>query len=295
MKPVLKYLIFALCLLGSGHLLAQTKSLPALQVSRIMNVLKHDSDSLNRERAWMILTSHANKGNVQAMYVLGLAYAQGIFIEKDYNLAKFWWEKASAHGCHGSDYGLARMYRLGIGVEQNFETALRYLKQAATSENPQILYAVGYFYYKGLGIEQSYSKAIEYFKSAVSHQHGMAAYMLGLLYRNGYGVARDIARGNSWLQEASLLGNTRADVELAARAPERSLQAIQITNMSAAVAMERKSEAQHERVVHSVQSRTTLEGRYTGALITYDWSGKYILTESFLDVTFEQNGRDILV
>ena len=295
MKPLLKHLILALCLLKSVHLLAEDRTLPVLNVNRIMNILKYDDDFLRKERAWTVLTTHANRDATGAMYMLGLAYVEGVYAEKNYNLARFWWEKASTHGCHGSNYGLARMYRLGIGVEQNFETALYYAQRAAESGTPQSLYTVGYYYYKGLGVEQSYSKAIEYFEAAASGGHGMAAYMLGLCYRNGYGVERDIAQGNSWLEEANLLGNTRANVELVAEVPERPLHAIQMTSLPAAVSMEKSSETQHERITHSIKSRTILEGRYTGTLITYDWSGKYPLTESSLDVTFEPNGKDILV
>ncbi|MCL2416460.1 MAG: T9SS type A sorting domain-containing protein [Bacteroidales bacterium] len=195
--------------------------------------------------------------------------------------------------CFKSAYSLARMYRLGLGVEQNFETAFRYLKKAAESGHPQTLYGVGFFYYRGLGVEQSYSKAIEYFRAAASQQHGMSAFMLGLIYRNGYGVERDIAQGNFWLEKARMLGNTRAEAELLADSFERPLNFVRNTNTS--VLLREKRTEVHEKVNHSVNSRTDISGNYTGILITYDWSGRYPLKENFLDVTFQQNGSDVLV
>ena len=206
---------------------------------------------------------------------------------------KFWREMVDSHNCFKSAYSLARVYRLGLGVEQNFETAFRYLKIASESEHPQTLYGVGFFYYRGLGVEQSYSKAIEYFMAAASQQHGMSAFMLGLIYRNGFGVERDIAQGNLWLEKARTLGNTRAAAELSADSPEHALDFAENRRV-ATVSREKKSEA-HEKVNHSVSPRTNISGSYTGLLVTYDWSGRYPLSESSIDVTFRQNGSDILV
>ncbi|MCL2417236.1 MAG: T9SS type A sorting domain-containing protein [Bacteroidales bacterium] len=206
---------------------------------------------------------------------------------------KFWRKMVDLHSCFKSAYSLSRTYRLGLGVEQNFETAFRYLKKAAESGHPQTLYGVGFFYYRGLGVEQSYSKAIEYFRAATSQQHGMSAFMLGLIYRNGFGVERDIAQGNLWLEKAKELGNRQAAIELLTDLPERPLYFVENRRIPT-VLRERKPEA-HEKITHFFESHTNIEGRYTGILITYDWSGRYPLKESFLDVTFQQNGSNVLV
>jgi TPR repeat protein len=289
MKSFLKLSVVCLCLLGSAHLFAQDR----YPLNRAINILRQNHNPPNKEKALADLTAYANEGSVEAMHALGMLYLQGFSIETNYDLSRFFFEKASSLGYDRSSYNLAMIYRRGIGVEQNFETALYYLKEAAKFGNPQTLYGIGYFYYKGLGVEQSYSNAIKFFEIAASHQHAMAAYMLGLCYRNGYGVERDIARGNLWLEEAKLLGNIRANAELMKDSPERPLHFVQTNSIIAS--LKEKSLETHQRITHSAHSCTSIEGRYTGVLITYDWSGKYPVSESFLDVTFEQRGNNIWV
>jgi TPR repeat protein len=264
----------------------------------IMNVLRNSNNVSSRERALADLAMYAEEGNVEAMYILGKIYFEN---EANFELAKYWFKKASSLNESKSDFALAMMYRTGTGVEQSFETALQYLKKAEKSRQTcrYTSFLVGYFYYKGLGGEQNYQKAVKYFERAALYQHEQAMFMLALCYRNGYGVERDIARGNFWLERLNRLSpnNRSVEFELAADSPERPLQAVRMRSVPEA-SQKRNSETHHlprRKVKHSINVRTNITGNYTGALITYDWSGKYPLSENALNVTFEQNGRNVLV
>lgn len=69
--------------------------------------------------------------NPRALNLIGIMYAEGQGVERDYNLAADWFFKAQILGSLEAMANLGRMYALGLGVARNDATALKLLRDAA--------------------------------------------------------------------------------------------------------------------------------------------------------------------
>jgi len=75
-------------------------------------------------------------GVVEAEHSLGLHYFEGIYVEKDYNMAVYWYERASQHGYGLSANNLGLMYWLGHGVSIDLERAEKLFLFAHEKNDP---------------------------------------------------------------------------------------------------------------------------------------------------------------
>ncbi len=77
--------------------------------------LLNKSDS----RSFSTILKLAKKGNVKAMYYVGLSYEIGNGTDINYKKAAKWYKKAAKAGYSKAQYNLAFMYRYGYGVRKN--------------------------------------------------------------------------------------------------------------------------------------------------------------------------------
>lgn len=64
-----------------------------------------------------------NVGKAEAEHSLGLAYHNGIYVEKDIQKAVEWYEKGAEHGCPNSSNNLGVMFLHAEGVPQDIARA----------------------------------------------------------------------------------------------------------------------------------------------------------------------------
>jgi TPR repeat protein len=64
-----------------------------------------------------------NVGVAEAEHALGLAYNEGVYVDKDTRIAAEWYEKAVKHNYSNSANNLGILYMEGDGVEQNLDKA----------------------------------------------------------------------------------------------------------------------------------------------------------------------------
>ena len=76
-------------------------------------------------RAYNIFMTSARDGNAEAEYNLGLMYARGQGVPKDYKAALSWFQKAHDHGNRAATYFLGKMYVTGVGVEKDSRQAVK--------------------------------------------------------------------------------------------------------------------------------------------------------------------------
>jgi len=95
--------VFFIILLGS---VSQANSIKSL-------FNKSNSKSFNA------ILKLAKKGNVKAMYYVGLSYEIGNGTDVNYKKAAKWYKKAAEAGYSKAQYNLAFMYRYGYGVRKN--------------------------------------------------------------------------------------------------------------------------------------------------------------------------------
>jgi TPR repeat protein len=73
----------------------------------------------------------AEQGSPRAQYRLGVMYAYGILVTKDYKKAHEWYEKAARQGNAQAAYELGLMYEIGRGVVEDRHMAAYWYQQGA--------------------------------------------------------------------------------------------------------------------------------------------------------------------
>ncbi len=165
----------------------------------------------------------AEQGNAEAEYFLGLRYAQGRGVPKDYVKANYWFKKAAAQGGSagwGAQVALASEHPYAITNSQaehlakaafhgNIEDLLK-LKISARSGN-----AAAQMWWGGYWKEKKdYGKAIYWLERAADQEVAQAEYNLGVIYAKGQGVPQNYVKANYWYEKAADQGYAQAEYNL---------------------------------------------------------------------------------
>jgi Caspase domain/Sel1 repeat len=100
------------------------------------------------------LREAAEKGDRRAQMDLGLLYAKGIGMEKDYAAALQWFQRAADQGGPRAQFYIGLMHERGYGVPRSYTTALEWYRRAADKNFAPAQIAVARFYGNGLGLER---------------------------------------------------------------------------------------------------------------------------------------------
>ena len=113
-----------------------------------------------------------------------------------------------------AQYNIGVMYASGIGVERDYEKALEWLGKAALQGDEEAQVNLGVMHAYGQGVAIDHKEAIYWFRMAAKNGVGFAEYNLGMQYFFGKGVPVDKVRGVSWLLLASRQGDKDASNNL---------------------------------------------------------------------------------
>lgn len=94
----------------------------------------------------------ADQGNADAMWEIGK-------LADDSAEALRWFRKAGAQGSQNAQLGLGLMFAEGIGVKKDFTEAFRWYLEAAEQGNFHAGFALAEMYEKGWGVKQDYVQA----------------------------------------------------------------------------------------------------------------------------------------
>lgn len=260
-------------------------------IKHAVGVLKGIYTDCSKEEAIIVLRNAAINDSIPyAMNALGLAYMEGVGIEKDTIKAIYWLENAGIFGFSDAYHNIGAIYKEGkSGIRQNFEKAYKAFAIGADKGNVVCRYDAGFMLYKGLGCEQDYAKSIKLFKSASDDGHLGAMYMLGLCYRNGYGTGKDENMGMKLLNKAADLGYSAAIEEIYRPNPENYMHDILISDN-----VTKMIPTNMPRIITNINDTTLLKGYYKGVLIVYDWSGKFILNEKPIQMSVKRERNEIM-
>lgn len=140
----------------------------------------------------------AQKGDAQAMGVLGLLYEKGIGTEKDPAQALKWLERGAKKGDAPAQNNLGFHYLKGKGVKQNNNQALRWFEKSAAQGLASAQENLGLIYGGGLGVKKNYETAFGYFKKAAEQNDSDAQTNLAILYSLGEGGPKDFIESYKW-------------------------------------------------------------------------------------------------
>ena len=155
----------------------------------------------------------AENDNIYAMFELGRYYDLNK-VNKNYEEAVKWYEKAAEQGYSMAQVNLGNMYANSKGVEQNYEEAAEWYKKAAEQGYPVAQYNLGIMYANSKGVEQNYEEAAEWYKKAAEQNYSFAQNNLGTLYRFGNGVKQDFGEAIKWYKKAAEQGDDCAQHNL---------------------------------------------------------------------------------
>ena len=82
------------------------------------------------------LMAKAAAGDAQAQCVLGIAYANGFGVSRDYSQAAQWLHQAADRQVGRAANDLGYLYQVGKGVPQNYVEAVKWYRRAAQQNNP---------------------------------------------------------------------------------------------------------------------------------------------------------------
>ncbi len=148
------------------------------------------------------------KGNINAIYNMGIIFRDGSGAKKDLKEALKWFEKAMLLGDNEARFNAGKIYDLGAkNVKQDLKKAAEYYLKAAEGGFVSAQRAVASMYASGDGIQKDPKKSINwYFKAAGSGDHE-SQYAVGAAYATGTGVKKNYAEAHYWFNEAANRGN----------------------------------------------------------------------------------------
>ncbi|HPQ95256.1 MAG TPA: tetratricopeptide repeat protein, partial [Thiolinea sp.] len=162
--------------------------------------------------------SAASRGNVEAMYGLGVLYANGQYVEQDMKQSRFWLVEAARRGHEGAGLVLA-----GMAPDSTGAAGARGLPGAEMGSAAEVLTRTA-------GTDTDTVAAVEHHESSVNldgrspeevrqlafRGDAAAQMMLGAMYEDGaYGMAQDAGKALEWYLKSARQGFIRAQHNLA--------------------------------------------------------------------------------
>lgn len=251
-----------------------------------VDVLKGKETTQSREWAVGLLEeSLKTERDAFTLNVLSIAYLHGLGTEPDTAKAVAYMEESGANGYKMAYHNLGMYYKYLEPSKQDFVKAYEAFRKGAEAGSPSCCYNVGFMLYKGLGCRQDYAEAASLFSQAADKGHIPSLFMLGLCYRNGYGVERDEERAHFYLERAATYDYRDAMEEMQKEAPENDPNK-HFMNIDETMEIP----ATMPDIEPYVPKNTgSLAGKYQGVLVTYDWSGRYVISERPLTVDMRED------
>ena len=156
-----------------------------------------DYDSLKDEYKKALFNLYyllADKGVAEAQLKVGLAYIDGVVVEKNDNAAFTWLMEAAKQGNARAEYNIGRFYLHGWKVIKDISMAMNWFEKSGEHG-----YGLGYnllanIYANGNGVPENFSKAQFYYEKSAELNCGIAYYNLGDIYEYGRNGITDLAK-----------------------------------------------------------------------------------------------------
>ena len=192
------------------------------------------------EQAVSYLTESAEDGNSNAQFNLGLCYAKGCGVKRDFRKAAEWMRKAAENGDEDAEplieqFGKAETLRkkaeagdaaaqgelagfyldlagalTQFGEMNDHKAAYEWAKKAAGQNDPEGLYRLAQCCQNGWGVQRNYSSALRCFRSGAELGHPGCQRDLGIWYLEGTHVKKSEKKGFQLNLDAAVQGDSQA-------------------------------------------------------------------------------------
>lgn len=220
------------------------------------------SPDLDTQTAVEWFTKSAERDYAPAQVNLGVLYANGWGVPRNYAQALYWFNRAAAQHYARSYYNLGILFLEGTGVRRDYEQALRYFRLGAASGDTSAQTNLGYMYDQGLGIAQDPKAAVEWYEKAAQQGEALAENNLADMYLRGVGVTQDDVAAFHWFQLAAQQGSSAASIKLGYMLAEgRGCQKDVEAGYQWVLAGTLAGDHRGEELLHSLASELTREQR----------------------------------
>ncbi len=164
--------------------------------------------------------AEAQKGNGEALFMLGNIYDKGQGVPANYPLAKEYYEQAARRNHASAQNKLGMIYLDAAQAEKDkkntkkaeeyLATALEYLERAAKNSHMTANLMLGLLYSNGEKLKKNSEKAAYYYEKAAKKGSAAAQYALASLYHEGKDLVRDSKKALAWAQKAAQQGLAEA-------------------------------------------------------------------------------------
>lgn len=145
----------------------------------------------------------AEQGDAEAQYQLGLCYAQGNGVEKNFREAGRYWLMAGKQNHAYALLYLGKLFEKGAGVPQDYARACQCYQVAGQQNLAEGKVHLAMLYLQGLGVAQDAKKAINLFIQGAEQGDATAQYNLAIAYEKGMGgLSENNEQAIFWYQQA---------------------------------------------------------------------------------------------
>jgi TPR repeat protein len=117
------------------------------------------------------LVEKAEAGDAVAQNNLGVYYAEGLVVTKNYKEAVKWYTKSAERGNVLGQYNLGTCYANGRGIAKDYKEALNWYTKAAEQGDATAMSNIGVLYYQGKGVAKDDKEAVKWLTKAVERGH----------------------------------------------------------------------------------------------------------------------------
>ncbi|MDO5861287.1 MAG: tetratricopeptide repeat protein [Thermoplasmata archaeon] len=170
-------------------------------------------DDRNYVDAYSVFIREARNNNAEAEYCIGLMYARGQGIEKDYPAAISWFQKSYDRGLQSPAYFLGKMHLLGMGTAKNPTKARMYF-EAVAAHDARASYELGIMHFTGKDVPRDLVESAKWMRKSAEAGNAEAQFVLGQFYKAGAGVHKDVPEAVKWLTSAAINRHKGAQILL---------------------------------------------------------------------------------
>ncbi len=105
------------------------------------------------------LKAKAGQEDAQSQRQLGVVYANGVDVPRDYAEAAKWFRKAADQGDATAQFQLGGLYYQGFGLTQDYAETAKWIRKAADQGNIPAQGVLGGLFGAGQGVPQNYEEA----------------------------------------------------------------------------------------------------------------------------------------
>jgi uncharacterized protein len=154
----------------------------------------------------------AEAGDASCENFIGLLYAEGKGVARDWTEAARWFRRAADQGHIHAAHNLAFAYETGQGVPKDLPAAKKWYRQAAEHGMPEAAFNLGVLLVRE---EKDATEAVKWFRRAAAQGLARAEAAMGLSYEEGQGVRRNYKSAAKWYDAAAEQGDADAAGHLA--------------------------------------------------------------------------------